>query len=217
MHSEDIIGRLAEEFKTRYAGAMYLAEISSQSVVGKKIREWRVELAKSRGRTVYNGETRKYVPPYEEIALEVKRQKLLASQDPAEIKQGQEMVTPTSIWLEHQDHNAIISSRRAALGDTTIQKANATARVKREAQAAGLDKDKLEDLTESIPHEDVTEQADSLPEETKSADNVKKSASKPSTSPFAHVTAWIPLSFPPPPKKGTWEVSRLRESKYFFS
>jgi len=28
---------------------------------------------------------------------------------------------------------------------------------------------------------------------------------------------WIPLSFPPVPKKGGWDVSRLGESQYFFS
>ncbi|RYF37284.1 MAG: hypothetical protein EOO38_26550 [Cytophagaceae bacterium] len=28
---------------------------------------------------------------------------------------------------------------------------------------------------------------------------------------------WIPLTFPPVPKKGGWDVSRLRESEYFFS
>jgi DNA-directed RNA polymerase len=34
---------------------------------------------------------------------------------------------------------------------------------------------------------------------------------------MATIQVWLPLTFPPVPKKGTWDVTRLRESKYFFS
>ncbi|KAF1919513.1 hypothetical protein BDU57DRAFT_546159 [Ampelomyces quisqualis] len=218
MHSEDIIGRLAEEFKTRYAGAMYLGDISSSSVAGTKIREWRISHARSLGRTVFNGETRRGFAPYEEIVLEVKRQKLLASQDPAEVKKGQEMVTPCSIWLDHQDPNALMTTRRAALGDTAIQKVKASEGVKRRlAEAVQLDKETVEAVTDSTPlSEGMDSEADRNLEETGTVEDVDKPSKRgrrhqPVAAGF--ITVWIPLSFPPPPKKGTWDVSRLRESK----
>lgn len=46
MHSEDIIGRLAVEFSARYKGCMYLATVPNRSQVGKKIKALRLSLRK---------------------------------------------------------------------------------------------------------------------------------------------------------------------------
>lgn len=83
IHSEDVVGRLAAEFKIRHDGSIYMAKINSRSAAAKAIRARRKELKQT---------------PEEEVMMEAKRLQLLKSTDPDEVREGQEMITPGSIY-----------------------------------------------------------------------------------------------------------------------
>ncbi|KAL8830775.1 MAG: hypothetical protein Q9170_005580 [Blastenia crenularia] len=99
MHSEDIIGRLGAEFATRYRDCMYMAAVKGQSHIGKRITAWRCErgLHTSQSYTQLHSQKVQKIA-VDEIMLERQRQKLLASSKPEERKEGEEMVTPYSIF-----------------------------------------------------------------------------------------------------------------------
>lgn len=88
MHSEDIIGRLAAEFKARYSNNLYLAKLKPNSAVAKKINTWRLQNNRGKGKE----------HQLDELLLEYKRIKLLCSKNEAERKEGEAMVTPGSIY-----------------------------------------------------------------------------------------------------------------------
>jgi DNA-directed RNA polymerase len=215
MHSEDIIGRLSEEFKARYAGSMYLASVKSGSIVARLIRQWRARYLQSQGRKVSEdtlGAKRGY-SSIEELALEVKRRKLLNSTDPEEVKQGQEMTTPTSIWLEHQDPKSLASHRLSLLGETREKDST----MYEEARDKVLSREAEEvAATPSGAAPSLDELAEQLAEEAGIDDMTEPRPMKTMRN-QSQVQVWIPLSFPSPPKKGDWDISRLRESQYFFS
>ncbi|KAH8728558.1 hypothetical protein GQ44DRAFT_608811 [Phaeosphaeriaceae sp. PMI808] len=206
MHSEDIVQRLGEEFKARYAGHMYLANIWSSSVVAQKIRKWRVEFYRSTGRCVTkNAEARHGHASIEELALEAQRQDLLNSEDPKQVKKGEKMETPTSIWLENQDPKALSSYRLSFLGETKKSKPKFDQTrekiLEKEAEAiAGAKKGGRTETEAEAPKE--------LSEKAKNRAYMRSHMT---------TTVWVPLTFPPVPTKGGWDVSRLRESTYFFS
>lgn len=233
MHSEDIVARLAEEFKARYAGAMYCANIFSTTDVGAKIRKWRVDFYKARGQKateVAKTLGRQGNASIEELALEAKRQDLLKSDDPEKVKEGQAMVTPTSIWLENQDSKALSSFRLGLLGETKGQKNDRYDEMRdkvldREAEVIQDAKDRvniaeqaLSDDIDAIDSDIVTEQlTDSTPRTSPSRPTAAKAGARHANGERNVIQVWAPLTFPPVPKKGGWDVSRLRESKYFFS
>ena len=219
MHSEDIVARLAEEFKARFNGSLYLADILPSSKVAQEIRKWRQqfsqERAKAQGRAPATGVKNKNDhATLEEVALEARRLELLASEDPAKVQQGKEMVTPTSIWLEHSDPKALSSFRLNLLGETKKEKGTSKFDEVRDkvlnSEAEAIAESKSDDaatVSDPTAEEDITAE-DAEPEH----DTPKRSQAR-----IKAVTAWLPLTFPPIPKKGGWDVSRLRESKYFFS
>jgi DNA-directed RNA polymerase len=231
MHSEDIIGRLAAEFKARYAGSMYRATIIAPTAVGHKITAWR---------KAHRGVKRAVTPDakireasFAEVALEAKRQELLNSEDPEKRKEGEEMVTPTSIWLANQDPKAMASFRLSLLGETTQKSSTKFDEVKEKVLGAEVDvtKDELEaagmepaDFEAVKPANGEGNRLEAEASEMTDGDANAESASffptqNPSRSTPSKSTlqVWLPLTFPPVPKKGDWDVTRLRESKYFFS
>lgn len=217
MHSEDIVGRLAAEFSARYADAMYRASILATSEVCQKINKWRTQHRRSSGKTLRNTNTRQGEASFEEVALESKRQELLKSEDPEERKKGEEMETPTSIWLANQDPQALSSFRLNLLGETKDKKSKERQEevkdkvLSAEAEAVKVDASEEVSRIEST----VSLEEDAHDDMGRSVDK-KKSASRIAADKTT-IQVWIPLTFPPVPKKGGWDVSRLRESKYFFS
>jgi DNA-directed RNA polymerase len=231
MHSEDIIGRLAAEFAARYAGSMYRPNIAIASPVGRKIVAWRkARRGLTRGIKVRDAS-------FDEVALEAKRQELLQSEDPAKKEEGEAMVTPTSIWLANQDPKALTSFRLSLLGETSTRRDDATSKfeVARD-KVLGAEVDAVQDELNVAGSEPVTTEADHtvhaeavepadeeaslLEDEVEDMDEeaVDASTTKKGRLGGANVIqVWVPLTFPPVPKKGSWDVSRLRESKYFFS
>lgn len=226
MHSEDIMGRLAAEFKTRYAGYMHHASILASSPVAQKISQWRVLHKAANKRT--GGPSKPFgKATYEELALEQTRQDLLKSDKEEDRKRGQEMVTPTSIWLAHQDPRAFVSARLALLGEhgrtnkleqvkEKVLGAEADAVVQDEQAAAAL---KNFEASEDLENVDVAMEAkkEVEPEDSAAEAGDEKPAESKVTKAQSAISVWIPIEFPPLPEKGSWDVQRLRESKYFFS
>ncbi|KAF2871359.1 DNA-directed RNA polymerase mitochondrial precursor [Massariosphaeria phaeospora] len=199
MHSEDIIGRLAAEFEARYAGSMYRANIIANSHVARQIREWRRQAdTKSRNTSKASAD---------EVALEAKRQELLNSENPAEQLEGAQMVTPTSIWLATNDPRTLASYRLALLGEIKTKGVPQFDKVKE--KVLGAEAEAVKDNTD--PSAAAAAQIE--PE----LDEAETEGAKLIIDRHHVVQVWLPLSFPPVPKKGSWDVRRLRESKYFFS
>ncbi|KAJ4983014.1 DNA-directed RNA mitochondrial polymerase, partial [Stagonosporopsis vannaccii] len=206
MHSEDITGRLAAEFGARYADNMYRANVHNGTEVALRISEWR-RLNKSNKTETTEGIGSRYgQASIDEVALEAQRQDLLKSEDPELRAKGEAMETPTSIWLEYKDPKTLASHRLSLIGETdttpnpdTPTKADEIASTSKAAEEAVM---KGEDAS-SDPHES---RIGPRPERR------GKWLGEMST-----IQVWLPLTFPPVPKKGDWDVTRLRESKYFFS
>jgi DNA-directed RNA polymerase, mitochondrial len=207
MHSEDITSRLAAEFTARYADNMYRANVHASTEVGKRISKWRIanKLAKT---SATQGVTQKHgMASFDEVALEAQRQDLLKSEDPELRAKGEAMVTPTSIWLETKDPKTLASFRLSLLGETGPE-------TKTKKTPSKFDEivENSKALEEAVMN---SEDPDSVTPKPKT-DSPPKRASK-YLSEVSTVQVWLPLSFPPVPKKGDWDVARLRESKYFFS
>ncbi|PSN62296.1 mitochondrial DNA-directed RNA polymeras-like protein [Corynespora cassiicola Philippines] len=224
MHSEDIVKRLAAEFEARYAGHMYRANIKVTSVAAHKILDWRTEQRKA-GKVKKT--THRCTAVIDELVLEAERQALLKSEDPVKRKEGEEMVTPTSIWLALGSAKDLSSSRLALLGDTSTKNSTTFEKVKDKVLGMEADAtDSPEASNATIPDEDPLEDdeelgADAEPLESdveaEASDKPKRQRTPKRASLTTSVQVWLPLTFPPVPKKGGWDVSRLRESKYFFS
>ncbi|KAL5115107.1 DNA-directed RNA polymerase [Pleosporales sp. CAS-2024a] len=213
MHSDDIVGRLFQEFQARYAGAMHMANIKASSAAGAEIRKWRIRYYKSLGSSATQSVRHK--PPVEELVLEYQRQKLLQSKDEKKVKQGQEMQTPTSIWLQHQDPKALASFRLNLLGEVKTVKGKGKTSAYDEVRDKILDRE-----AEVVVNEGETAHAVDGASEVAEAELEAEAEAEASMMKQYHSTTvpvWVPLTFPPPPKKGDWDISRLRESEYFFS
>lgn len=210
MHSDDVVKRLAEEFKVRYGNHIFLSKVSADSDIGKAIRSMR----KSR-----DGKSAKT----QELLDEYKRQKLLQSGDPELEAQGRQMTTAAAIFerMGCTDRDLAIQS---SLGQQGV------GHVPEDLRAAGRRPDTLgvdpsdpaietllPDLamTETNPARvegPVTQEAprglhfDDLDEEEPS----KKKKSQ-------YTWLWLPMWFRDIPSKGAWDLKRIRESQYFFS
>jgi len=224
MHTEDIVGRLATEFQMRYKGHLYLAKVNGKSTLAKKISEYRASITKKEFDTANSTKKGKHgliekKRQYYELLTEHKRQKLLASEDPAERAKGEKMVTAASIF-EANDGESYLKAKNS-LGETAL------------GNVPGTQTDPEDSvLAEAFEHSEVPEEHDidmestleplidvSAPEEvgsdllpgTTAVNKSKKSAK------FEGVWVWLPLTFKEVPKKGDWDVTRLKDSVYFFS
>ncbi|KZF23167.1 DNA/RNA polymerase [Xylona heveae TC161] len=204
MHSEDIIGRLAAEFKARHAGSMYLASVYSDSLVGKRITALRRQTAfSSKGRS-----------RVDELLLERQRILLLQSEDPKSQEEGRKMVTPGSIFAEAASENDLAPAEETTeMGIGDVPKAQ----VKAAEQDIGIDAvENLENVEPVLGGAESSLALDDVDAEDENDVKLEPAPKKRKAAP-KKVSVWLPLSFPPLPKKGSFEVSRLRDSKYFFS
>ncbi|KAI9827259.1 MAG: DNA-directed RNA polymerase [Thelocarpon impressellum] len=129
-----------------------------------------------------------------ELLQEKRRTQLLRSSDPAEVEEGKAMVTPGSIFeavtaADTQDH----LEPPEAMAELGKLPGRSQPKGKADVEAG----EETEATAESLEGE-----GDGPP---------KKKAQK------TPVTFWLPLTFPPVPKKGEFDVSRLKDSLYFFS
>ncbi|KAK1077549.1 DNA-directed RNA polymerase, partial [Friedmanniomyces endolithicus] len=225
MHSENIVGRLREEFQTRYRGCMYMATVVAKSKAGMAIAEWRKENKAST--TPKTGG---------ELALEAKRVRLLGSEVAEEREQGLNMVTPGSIIANEVDDGSLFppgDMARYALGNlpdadefATVEDADRA--VDDEVPAASHDED--EGVVGGSVLDTDTEALARLGSETGSKDAPMGSEAgraqtatgqtgntKPKSKVYPRKTyVWLPIVFPEVPAKGGFDVTRLRASQYFF-
>ncbi|EAQ87721.1 hypothetical protein CHGG_04340 [Chaetomium globosum CBS 148.51] len=198
IHQEDVIGRLKAEFEARYRGALYRAKVDSTTEVGKMILKYR----KSNRMDVK-----------EELLLERRRQLLLHSMDPEEVRKGQEMVTAASIFESMatpdmivnevdpqellEDADGDVDGHAAAEGPSAEDK-NRKGRKNYATQ--------LKELSGTNYFEMEMDKANRA--------RIAKAKLSPQNS---QVAVWLPLTFPKIPQKGDFDVTQLKGSKYFFS
>ncbi|KAK8212106.1 mitochondrial DNA-directed RNA polymerase-like protein [Phyllosticta capitalensis] len=208
MHSEDIIGRLHEEFTVRYKGSMYLASVPLSSSLAAKIQEWR-NVGK--------------IKMLQELCLERKRYQLLQSDKEEEREQGRKMVTPGAMyeeaaakhpeWLKAPSDSGIIKlgqqddsgSRKAPVDPTSIDDIDEGDEDVELPEEQGID-----DEAELAAHEakkKASEKATKEPPKAPKANNSGRAVRK----------FWLPVTFPPVPPRGEFDVRVLRDSQYFFS
>ncbi|CAK1358234.1 unnamed protein product [Cercospora beticola] len=204
MHSEDIIGRLREEFETRYKGHMYMATVLADSPVGKRIIQHRKEVKEEAKQS-------KAVSIPSELALEAERMRLLQSKNAQERLKGEAMITPGSILSAESNPAAFAPATELAgvtLGEMPVNPAH--------VEEASIDEtDSETPVVDEAAETDmeVSESTNNGGEEAKS-EGKKKTKEKKTTPKKLYV--WLPLTFPEVPAKGDFDVRRLRESRYFF-
>ncbi|RVX70675.1 hypothetical protein B0A52_05325 [Exophiala mesophila] len=243
MHSEDIIGRLSAEFQMRYQGHYYLAFVKKSHPLSKAIGGYRREMT-SKGELPTGGGSKKLAEKrHAELVREVRKQKLMASEDPKERAEGEAMVTAATLFEQYDGEDSLF--HRDSLG------ASAVGAIPEAAEEAGIEEAIQSDLGMSEVEEDDDDLANPLSSFKSSGssydgahdlDNPDLALSfngpdarlgrvhakaaihvgdKPPTSNSKNMTThtwlWLPLTFRPVPKKGDFDVNRLRESTYFFS
>ncbi|KAK1980368.1 DNA-dependent RNA polymerase [Colletotrichum cereale] len=206
IHEEDVVGRLSAEFEARYRGSIYLAKVNQGTPVEKKITALRKKSKMS---------------SREELLMEYKRQTLLRSSDPKQVAEGQKMVTPASIFEEMAATESLAEPEDMdGLGLGAIPgKADEAGALAAETEE-GIDDEIVAEAPEGAESPGSQWAAQML-------DNMKVSyfeqtvVNKPKAAgPKSKVNAiqvWLPLTFPPIPEKGDFDVQRLKESEYFFS
>ncbi|CAH0055303.1 unnamed protein product [Clonostachys solani] len=127
----------------------------------------------------------------EELLLEHKRNTLRLSGTPWDLEAAEKIVTPSSVYQDMKATEEDLSVKQA------VQEIS-LGRIP--SNAASTDGEKEED--EALARDD-------------------DDADKSSTNHFAtgphFVPVWLPMTFPAIPKKGDFDVKRLRDSQYFFS
>jgi DNA-directed RNA polymerase len=198
MHSEDVIGRLHEEFRARYKDHMYLASVVGASEVGSKISALRKDMKSKSGQA-------------SELALEKQRIDLLASEDPAERAKGEAMVTPASIMAAESDESSYAAPAELSgqfLGDIPDDASIL-------GENAPSEKDSLA-ATEGVAPADPSAAEDVVI--AKTSGTVTQFTSKKAAEEYKKrkIYVWLPIAFPDVPAKGDFDVKRLKQSKYFF-
>ncbi|KAG5984378.1 hypothetical protein E4U55_005053 [Claviceps digitariae] len=201
IHEEDVVGRLAKEFEARHKGCLYLSHIEATSEVAKKIKELRKKSGLS---------------PKEELLLEHKRHSLRLSGKPRDLEAAKKIVTPASIYEEMsgQDVDVDLAEDRNALGleGRLSDEVNAAKSIENADPMLQEDHDGETALEAQEDAERHIEPDDLTMFESHVVGITTKQKHK-----RLPVPLWLPLTIPPVPKKGDFDVRRLRESKYFFS
>ncbi|MCJ1390678.1 DNA-directed RNA polymerase [Xylographa bjoerkii] len=205
MHSEDIVGRLAAEFAARYKDCMYLAHVKCNSPLGKKISSLRT----STGRPKKS----KAQAQVDELLLETRRLRLLASDDSKEQAEGKTMITPGKLFADTADEKDLMTLEdlqglEGAIGEvSTIESSDQDI------------PDTLQPVLGSskLFSQDPDAQAKVDPYDAADFEVARRAAIAKKARVARKTWFWLPLTFPPVPKKGDFNVSRLKDSKYFFS
>lgn len=195
MHSEDIIGRLAAEFKARYKNSLYRAHVYLRSPVGEAIAKLR-----RGGAACMDLDNKKCM---RELLEEHKRQKLLRSKDPSERAEARAMVTPASIFQAAKDADSF--QPPVNLGATEL------GAIHDEVVSDDIDDAKeagQTDIDSFLTHEPGVQEHQGAK---------KKHASTSALKNEPIIDFWSPIIFPDVPAKGDFDVRRLRDSQYFFS
>ena len=201
MHKDNVVGRLREEFQTRYKGNMYLQPVLAHSEVGKIITKLRRASAEKD-----NAQS--------ELAQEAARLRLLRSNDADESAKGEAMETPASVVANTADESSFQLSKEItsqALGyipdaadyETTNTDADDWVDPAAEAkEAAGASEEQDPDVAAEMA--------------AAKADVKAKDKLSPTSKYARKLFVWMPLTFPEVPPKGAFDVEKLKQSTYFF-
>ena len=118
MHTEDIIGRLAAEFKTRYKGHLYMASVLESSPLGRALKDYRQRMTAEGVIPSGTGIKALRAQKYAELLREIKRRHLLQSDDPSKRQEGQDMITAATLLEKHNGEQYVQS--QDSLGATAI-------------------------------------------------------------------------------------------------
>jgi DNA-directed RNA polymerase len=208
MHSDDIVGRLAAEFNVRYGKNLFLAKVDANSEIGRTLR-------KRRKANVRNARLI-------ELIDEHRRQTLLRSDDPADQAEGRAMETSASIFekLGGTDKHLAMAS---TLGETTVGHVPDDLAAAERGPSSNVDTSDpaIQSLFTEIDMMDTQTSAaeaevdDAMVAEDGTKDELQPTKKKQRQKP--HTWLWLPLRFRPVPTKGSWDLSRIRDSQYFFS
>ena len=197
MHSEDIIGRLAAEFAARYKDHMYVASAKGDSPLGKRILARRLKTAKKFTVQVQ----------IKELLEERRRMKLLASENPEERAEGEAMVTPAKLYEEMADQKDLVTVEQLHVLDGVIGEVPEADSDDTEAKLAALepDHDSFDTIQPEFRSANRFVEGDILQEDSYCADPSdppeKTKAPKKRPRRIVKVQFWLPLNFPPVPKK----------------
>ncbi|KKA28996.1 hypothetical protein TD95_004144 [Thielaviopsis punctulata] len=213
IHKEDVIGRLETEFRARYKNSMYLAKVDLSSSTGRKISAWRRETKSSLR---------------DELCMEELRRQLLSSSDPEEVKKGQQMVTPATIVADSKDEGLMSPDGKEELAMGNIHSHDLDSEEDGDvdggdslgaSESLGGDMDFTLEEREEMHADFKSRLKMSTFELAIKGDTgkmrLKKEPKRAARAAYAQV--WLPLDFPAIPAKGEFDVTRLRDSQYFFS
>lgn len=207
MHSDDVIARLYSEFKVRYGNNIFLGKVDSTSRIGRVIKSHRKKGSKVK-----------------ELLEESTRQKLLKSDDPEQQERGREMLTAARIFEEMGgDHEELVI--QSSLGETAVGHVpEDMAAAERRLSKAGVDTSdpaiaslfSVGMLDTSIDAGDKSSDAEASGEVDEEG-QVEEEPKKKKKTPRTYVWLWLPMKFRKVPEKGSWDLTRIRDSRYFFS
>lgn len=206
MHSDDIIGRLAAEFDVRFGKNIFLAKVNADSKIGRALRDRR------KGRT----KNSRLV----ELIDEHRRQTLLRSDDPAQQAEGRAMETAASVFekLGGTDEDLCMTN---SLGETTVGHIpeDLTVAERRPTSAVDTSDPAIQSLFNDIELMDSKSNRHDpdAGQEHAAEDDVAEEKQTKKRSRNAYTWLWMPLRFRPVPTKGSWDLTRIRNSQYFFS
>ncbi|TDZ15556.1 DNA-directed RNA polymerase [Colletotrichum orbiculare MAFF 240422] len=209
IHEEDVVGRLAAEFQARYRNSLHLATLKPGTKVVKAIKEWRQTQSRNKTSTA------------EELLLEYERQKLLKSDDAKEVARGKAMVTPASLFAEMATVDAIAEEDgldTVGLGNIAEDPEEDVLAGEEGDEAVGSHADE-EDVSALDDDGEESSHAKAALEATKMChfESVISPAAKRGRPVKNPVSVWLPFMLPEIPKKGDFDVRRLKDSEYFFS
>lgn len=200
IHSDDVIGRLAAEMTARYKDYMQLIKVRAGTLAHRKITQYRKSLKAN--------EKSKHA----ELLKEVKRLHLLRSSNPEEVEEGKAMITPASIYeamTEEVELDPELDVKAIGLGNMVNSK-SAAEHDTISSWDTGATEEALEDALEDNPTielEEEEENSDDVESATPHTCGFEESmrpkvrASKPGARQTAPQLVWLPLKFPPVPKK----------------
>ncbi|KAI9848046.1 MAG: DNA-directed RNA polymerase [Sclerophora amabilis] len=212
IHAEDVIGRLEIEFKARYKGQMYAARVPKNTPLAGKIRAWREShWGKSQMRADRH---------IEELLLERKRMQLIQSSDPKEREKGRLMVTPGSLFEKSTDRRKILPPEEFAghgIGEFRgqVSPSNSSNETSHSDEGSVPISDPEQEPDSGLGNEGDGSDKEDLDAQIAVEEEGKESKTK--SSGQAALRVWLPLTFPPKPAKGKFDIQRLKDSQYFFS
>jgi len=230
MHSEDIVGRLRQEFIARYAGCYRYAPIHKHSVLGQKVSAMRK--AKGLSSRQFMRGIPENMDPINELVEEYERVQMLQSSDPEIQAKGQAMITPGSIVeglgpevlkeaiMAHVNLTSppLLGSKDTAPSSDDEDVVSIPG-IEYDADSADAESDPIETSEGEGPveeAEDLTNQEQNDDMETLS-EQPKRKKSVPRRGEVLKIYIWLPIEFPEAPAKGDFDVAKLKESQYFFS